>query len=56
MNAEDRKVKLSNQQYIKQRLFNVYKRYANDPAFIFSATSYIENQQFAGNVSMSYTR
>ena len=55
MNAEGSQVNLSNQQYIKQRLFNVDKRYANDPAFLFSATSYIENQQLERNVSMSYT-
>ena len=55
MNPEGRQVNLSNQQYIKQRLFNVDKRYANDPAFLFSATSFIENQQLERNVSMSYT-
>ena len=55
MNAEGRQVNLSNQQYIKQRLFNVDKRYANDPAFLFSATSYIENQQLERNVSLSCT-
>ena len=31
MNAQGRKVRLTNQQYLKQRLFNVDKRYANDP-------------------------
>ena len=35
MNAEGRKVRLTNQQYLKQRLFNADKRYANDPGFLF---------------------
>ena len=55
MNTEGRQVNLFNQQYIKQRLFKVDKSYANDPAFLFSAISYIENQQLERNVSMSYT-
>ena len=55
MNGEGRKVKLTNQQYIKQRLFNVDKRFANDPAYLFSATWFIENQQLERNISMSYT-
>ena len=55
MNAEGRKVKLTHQQYIRQRLFNIDKRFGNDPAFLFSATSYIENEQLEKNVSMSYT-
>ena len=54
-NAEGRQVYLSNQQYIEQPLFDVDKRYANDPAFLFSATSYIENLQLERKVSMSYT-
>ena len=45
MNAEGRKTKLTNQQYLKQRFFNVDERYANDPGFLFSSTSYIELQQ-----------
>ena len=55
MNAEGRKVRLTNQQYLKQRLFNVDKRYANDPGFLFSSTSYIELQQLERNISMSYS-
>ena len=55
MNTAGRKVKLPKQQHIKQRLFNVDKRYANDPAYLFSAVSYIENFQLERNISMSYT-
>ena len=55
MNAEGRKARLTHQQYIRQRLFNVDKRFANDPAYLFSSVSYIENQQLERNVSMSYT-
>ena len=42
MNAIGRTVKLSNQQYIKQRLFNIDKRFSNHPAYLFSAASYIQ--------------
>ena len=55
MNAEGRQTNLTNQQYIKQKLFNVDKRFANDPAFLFSATSYIENLQLQRNISMNYS-
>ena len=54
MNAEERKVRLTHQQYLKQRLFNVDTRYASDPAYLFSATSFIEHEQLERNISMSY--
>ena len=40
MHSEKRKDKLSYQQYIKQRLFNVDKRFANDPSYLFSVLTY----------------
>ena len=39
INEEGRTTNLTNQQYLRQKLFNVDKRWANDPAFLFSATS-----------------
>ena len=55
MNSKGRTTNLSKQQYLKQRLCNVDKRFANDPAYLFSATSYIENQQLERNIAMSYS-
>ena len=49
-----RKAKLSNQQYLRQRLFNVDKRFANDSAYLFSTVSYIEIFQPLRNISMSF--
>ena len=54
MNA-NREVKLTNQQYIKQRLFNVDKRFANDPGYLFSVLWHMENLQLERNISMAYT-
>ena len=50
----DRKRKIPYQQYFKQRLYNVDKRFANDPAYLFSAVSYVEQFQLQRNISMSY--
>ena len=55
MNTKGRQSNLSKQQYIVQRLKNVDKRYANDPAYLFSAISYIESLQLERNISMSYS-
>ena len=55
MHAENRKVRLTNQQYIQQRLFNIDKRFSNDPGYLFSATWHIENLQLERNIQMAYT-
>ena len=55
MNTAGRKVKLSAQQYLVQRLFNKDPIFADHPAFLFSAVWYIESQQLERNVSLSYT-
>ena len=55
MHSEERKVKLSYQQYIKQRLFNVDKRFANDPAYLFSVLTYVEKMQLERNISMLWS-
>ena len=51
---DPRKVRLTPQQYVRQRLFNVDKRFAEAPGFLFSVTWYIENYQLEGNISMCY--
>ena len=53
--SADRKVKLSHQQYFRQRLFNIDKRFANDAGYLFSALWNIENLQLERNISMAYT-
>ena len=54
MHAKGRTVKLYNQQYIVQRLFNIDKTFANDPAYLFSCLHYIENRQLERNISLSF--
>ena len=54
MNANGN-VKLTNEQYLRQRLCNIDKRFANDPGYLFSSTWHIENQQLEKNISMAYT-
>ena len=51
----DREIKLTNQQYLRQRLFNIDKKFSNEAGYLFSALWHIENQQLERNISMAYS-
>ena len=55
MNRE-RKVRLSNLQYIEQRLLNVNPRYANCLSWVYAAVGLIEMKQLTNNISISMQR
>ena len=53
---EERKVRLSEQNYFIQRILNMDKRYANSPAYIYAAVAYLEKKQLQRNINISGTR
>ena len=55
MNAE-RKVRLTNQQYIQQRIFNINPRYANCLSWVYAATGFLEIKQMTNNINISMQR
>mgnify|MGYP007048517364 FL=1 len=55
MNA-DREVRLTNQQYIQQRMFNINPRYANFLSWVYAATGFLEMKQMTNNISISMQR
>ena len=55
MNRE-RKVRLTNLQYIEQRLLNVNPRYANCLSWVYAAIGLIEMKQLTNNISISMQR
>ena len=55
MNCE-RKVRLTNLQYIEQRIFNVNPRYANCLSWLYAAVGLIEMKQLTNNISISMQR
>ena len=55
MNA-DREVRLTNQQYIQQRMFNLNPRYANCLSWVYAATGFLEMKQMTQNISISVQR
>ena len=52
MNA-DRQVRLTNQQYIQQRMFNINPRYANCLSWVYAATGFLEMKQMTNNINIS---
>ena len=55
MNA-DREVRLTNQRYIQQRMFNINPRYANCLSWVYAATGFLEMKQMTNNISISMQR
>ena len=55
MNRE-RKVRLTNLQYIQQRLLNVNPRYVNCLSWVYAAIGLIEMKQLTNNISISMQR
>ena len=47
-----REVKLTDQRYFIQRILNVEKRFAKNPAFLFAAVAYLEEKRIAQNISL----
>ena len=55
MNA-DRTVRLTNQQYIQNRIFNINPRYANCLSWVYAATGFLEMKQMTNNINISMQR
>ena len=53
---DERKKKLGDQEYIKQRLFNVEPRWRDNPHWIFAAATYRERKDFMRNIDLAYTK
>ena len=52
----DREAKLSEQDYFTQRIMNKDRRFANNPAYVFAGTAYVEKKQIEGRKGISYKR
>ena len=52
----DRKIKLSLQEYFTQRLFNVDKRFARDPDYLFIAQYFVERNALEKQIDISYQK
>merc|ERR1712218_529367 len=55
LHQEGRPVKLTDQQYFKQRLLNSNRKYAQDPSYVFAAAIHTTKKQIHGNMSISFT-
>ena len=53
---QKRKVRLTDQQYFRQRILNVDKRFANTASYVFAAFAYIEKKQLDRNINISFMR
>ena len=54
--AEDRNPKISLQEYFTQRLFNVDKRFASDPDYLFIAQYFVERNALEKQINISYQK
>ena len=55
LHQEGRPVKLTDQQYFKQRLLNSNRKYAQDPSYVFAAAIHTTKKQINGNMGLSFT-
>ena len=55
LNAE-RSVKITNQQFFEQKIFNVDTRYSKSMSYIFAAINYIETKQLNDRINISFSR
>ena len=53
---QERKVRLTEQNYFIQRICNKEKRFAQSPAFMYAAVAYIEKKQMKRNINLAGTR
>ena len=55
LHQENRPVRLSDQQYFKQRLLNKNRKFAQDPSYVFAAAIHTVKKQINRNISISFT-
>ena len=57
-NAKDqeRRLRLTDQNYFVQRIFNLEKRFAKSSAYMYAALAYIEKKQINRNINLAGTR
>ena len=53
---QERKVRLTEQQYFIQRICNKEKRFSKSPAYMYAAVAYIEKKQIQRNINLAGTR
>ena len=53
---QERKVRLTEQNYFIQRICNMEQRFAKCPAYVYSAVAYIEKKQIQRNINLIGTR
>ena len=51
-----RKVRLTDQKYLVQRIRNKDRRFEENPGYVFAATSYIEKKRLQRNANISFSR
>ena len=56
MNNEERQVRLTNLQFVEQRLLNVNDSFAKCQSFLYACLAHIENQQLTSRINMSVQR
>ena len=56
MNNEEREVRLTNLQFVEQRILNVNKNFAACLSFLYECLAHIENLQLTSRINMSVQR
>ena len=56
MNDPERKKKLTNQQFVEQRVLNHDRRFSESPDFVFASYAYLERERLDKNVGISFQR
>ena len=54
--SDQRKTKLSEPEYFKQRLFNIDPQWRNNPHWVFAAAIYREKKDFQRNIDLGYKK
>ena len=53
---QDRKVRLTEQNFFIQKICNKERRFANSPAYMYAAIGYLEKKQLQRNINLANTR
>ena len=56
LHPDERKVRLTDQNYFVQRVRNVDRRFEENAGYVFAATSYIEKNRLQSNANVSFSR
>ena len=56
MNNEEREIRLTNLQFVEQRLLNVNDSFARCQSFLYACLTHIENLQLTSRINMSVQR